>query len=255
MIVTPLGSLGWIPTGTNHTCCYSVEINGRLVILDAGTGIARFGGPVGQAILKQYQNIVLILSHYHLDHLTGLIYIPAFFKEKELHIAGPGRQFYPAGIETILNEMIRPPYFSQPLKDYPLDLHIHELNEGGNVVAGLEVEIIRQHHSDPSIGVKLENQLCYMTDTGPAEATVAFCRRTRLMMHESFLDQNDRREDKTHTGVEDAARMAREAEAEALMLVHQNPLYPEKRLLAMETFARSIFPAASLAKDCISFTI
>jgi len=255
MIVTPLGSMGWIPTGPNHTCCFSVEIDGRLVILDAGTGIARFSGPVGQAILKQYQEIVLILSHYHLDHITGLIYIPAFFAGKTLHIAGPGRQFYPDGIEAILNGMIRPPYFSQPLTHYPLELHLHELVEGSNLVAGLELEVIRQHHTDPSIGVKLGNDLCYMTDTGPTDATVAFCRHTRLLMHECFMDQDDRRDDTTHTGVEDVTRIAREAAVEHLMMVHLNPRYPEKRLLAMEAFARSIFPAASLAKDCISVTI
>lgn len=255
MMITPLGSLGWIPTGNNHTCCYCLEIDGRLVILDAGTGIARFGSPVGQAILKRYDTIYLVLSHYHLDHISGLIYCPAFLKDKRLHIAGPGGPLYPAGTEAILKGMIQSPYFALNLDSFPMDLHIHDLTEGSNTIDGLSIDVIPQQHSHPSIGVKIDGRVCYMTDTGPTEYTVDFCRNTALMMHECFLDQHDSRADNTHTGVADAARMANEAGAGTLMLVHQNPLYPEKRLLEMERFAQTVFPRTLLAKDCISVVI
>ena len=255
MHITPLGSLGWIPTGNNHTCCYCLEIDGRLVILDAGTGIARFGGPVGRAILKRYDTITLLLSHYHLDHISGLIYLPAFFKGKTLHIAGPGGPLYPGGTEAILNRVIQAPYFAKTLDAYPMDLHIHDLKEGSNTIQDLSIEAIAQQHSHPSIGVKIDGRACYMTDTGPTDHTVDFCKGTDLMMHECFLDQHEDRGDNTHTAVTDAARMAKEAETGALMLVHQNPLYTEKRLLEMERFGQTIFPRTLLAKDCISVTI
>ena len=205
--------------------------------------------------MKRYNTIYLILSHFHLDHISGLIYLPAFFKDKELHIAGPGGPLYPAGTEAILKQMIRPPYFSLPLDTFPMDLRIHDLKEGINTLHDLSLDVIPQHHTDPSIGVKINDRVCYMTDTGPTEHTVAFCRQTRLMMHECFLDQHDRRDDNTHTGVDDAVRMATEAGVDNLMLIHQNPLYPEKRLLEMEAFAQTVFPATLLAKDCISVTI
>lgn len=255
MIITPLGSLGWIPTANNHTCCYCLEIDGQLVILDAGTGIARLAGPVGQAIVKRYDTITLILSHYHLDHTIGLAYLPAFFKGKEVHIAGPGAPFYPEGLRAILDQMIRAPYFANPLDAFPMNVHIHDLTDGVNTLGPLTVEVIPQRHSNPSIGVRINREACYMTDTGPTERTVSFCRDSKLLMHECFFDHHETAEDTGHTSVQDAARMAKEANAGTLMLIHQNPMYPEKRLLEMEQYARTIFPATLLAKDCISVSI
>jgi len=54
------------------TSCYVVRLAGTPVIIDAGTGILR----LGEALRSGEKHIPLILTHPHLDHLSGLLMCP-----------------------------------------------------------------------------------------------------------------------------------------------------------------------------------
>ncbi|NIM17074.1 MAG: MBL fold metallo-hydrolase [Candidatus Aminicenantes bacterium] len=258
-----LGSMGWIPTRNRHTCCYCLEYGNKLIILDAGTGIARFDEPWAQKILQHYHKAYVILSHYHLDHAAGLIYLPHFFKDKEVHIAGPGQSIYGQRVTDILSRLIAPPYFGRPLLDFPMNLTLHELVIGANIIDNIRIDTILQEHNDPSIGIKIDNTVCYITDTACNQQTVDFVRGCKLLLHETWFDIQDYntiiREGKSspdamkplksHSPVNRVAEIARDASVETLMLIHLNPVYDEKRLSAMEKAAKEIFPNSQLAVD------
>lgn len=57
----------------SHTPCVEVRCGERLFILDAGTGLSALGMELGQT---SHDNIDILLSHLHLDHISGL----PFFK-------------------------------------------------------------------------------------------------------------------------------------------------------------------------------
>jgi ribonuclease BN (tRNA processing enzyme) len=264
--ITTLGSMGWIPVRGRHTCCYCLEYRETLIVFDAGTGIARFDEPWGQEILNRYDKILLLLSHYHLDHAAGLIYIPHFFKDKEVHIAGPGESIYGSSAKHILTGLITPPYFGRPLLEFPMKLTIHDLGVGSIKIAGITIDTILQEHSDPSLGIKIDNKVCYLTDTVCTASTADFSRNCRLLLHETWFDTQDytelmrqsqssspsphaQKELKSHSAVNQVAEAALRAPVEQLVLIHLNPSYDNKRLLAMERDAREIFPNSLLAKD------
>jgi ribonuclease BN (tRNA processing enzyme) len=266
MKLTILGSMGWIPVHGCHTCCYCLEYKDTLIVFDAGTGMARFDEPKGQEILKRYHKVILLLSHYHLDHVAGVIYIPHFFKEKEVHIAGPGESIYGRSAKHILTNLITPPYFGLPLLEFPMKLTCHDLGVGSIKIAGITIDTILQEHSDPSLGIKIDNTVCYLTDTVCTASTAGFSRNCRLLLHETWFDTQDYRELtqqaqssspspqaqkalKSHSSVRQVAETARRAPVEQLLLIHLNPSYDEKRLLAMERDAREIFPDSLLAQD------
>jgi ribonuclease BN (tRNA processing enzyme) len=264
--LTPMGSMGWIPVRNRHTCCYCLEYGETLIVFDAGTGMARFNEPWGQEILKRYHQVLLLLSHYHLDHTAGLIYMTHFFKDKEVHIAGPGESIYGKSAKHILTHLITPPYFGRPLLEFPIKLTCHDLGVGSIEIAGIPIDTILQEHNDPSVGIKIDNMVCYLTDTACTVATVDFARHCRLLLHENWFDTQDYRELtqqfpssspapqaqkelESHSAVNQVAAAALRAPVEQLVLIHLNPSYDEKRLLAMERDAQEIFSNSMLAKD------
>jgi ribonuclease BN (tRNA processing enzyme) len=264
-VLTPLGSMGWIPVRSRHTCCYALEMedSDTLVVFDAGTGLARFEEPWGRAILDRFQTVLLLLSHYHLDHVSGLIYLPYFFKHKKVHLAAPGQELYDRSAFDILADFIRPPYFGRALDQLTLDLDIHDLGVGSLEIGGVTVETIRQEHSDPTVGIKIDGSVCYITDTPCSEAAVSFASGARLLLHETWLDSADHERLQaeshsspgalkilqSHSSVRPVAEIARKAGVGDLLLIHFNPAYDEQRLKAMEAEARTIFSRARLARD------
>lgn len=266
--LTTLGSMGWIPVRDRQTCCYCLETGGcdTLLVFDAGTGLARFAEPWGREILEKHNTVLLLLSHYHLDHVSGLIYLSHFFKHKKVHLAAPGKEIYGKSAREILDGFISPPFFGRPLDRWSLDIRIHDLGTGEQTIAGIEVETIRQEHSDPSLGIKINDKsgsVCYITDTACGEETAQFASGARLLLHETWLDNTDyERLDRearetgetppllsSHSPVRQVAQIAAKAGVEELLLIHLNPSYDEARFISMETDARRIFPAARLARD------
>jgi ribonuclease BN (tRNA processing enzyme) len=263
MKITPFGSMGWIPIRNRHTCCYCLETGDCLILLDAGTGIARFSEPMQAALLRKYDKVFVILSHYHLDHVAGLIFLPHFLKGKEVHFAGPGKTIYRTGVKEILTQLTSPPYFARPIANFPMAVHFHDLGIGSMAVDGLEIKTILQEHSDPSLGIKIEDSVCYCTDTTGSESAIAFAKGCRLLLHDAWFDNAEYSELsrqapsspsaqkalKSHSHVDGAAHAAAEAGVDRLMLIHLNPAYSTERLAALEKYAQTIFPNSFLAKE------
>ncbi len=76
MELTVLGSAGWIPVGKRETACYAVRAGKSLLLLDAGTGVGKLLGE-SEALLHNIDEVHIILSHFHLDHVIGLTYLTA----------------------------------------------------------------------------------------------------------------------------------------------------------------------------------
>src|SRR5947209_10264016 len=88
------GARGSIPAPGPETMRYggntsSVEVtlsDGSTLILDAGTGIRN----LGIDFPATDQQINILLTHLHLDHIQGLLFFePAFRKDAEILIWGP----------------------------------------------------------------------------------------------------------------------------------------------------------------------
>ena len=98
MKTTVWGCRGSLATPGDTTLRYggnttSVEVrtsSGRLVVLDAGTGIRPLGLSLGTEHPRQ---IDLLLTHLHLDHVEGLgFFAPLFDPECSITVWGPGQE-------------------------------------------------------------------------------------------------------------------------------------------------------------------
>ena len=69
-----LGAGGWIPTATHATCSALLRSGDAAVLIDAGTGIERL--VADRSLLEGVETLDLVLTHFHLDHVVGLGYMP-----------------------------------------------------------------------------------------------------------------------------------------------------------------------------------
>ena len=86
MKVTFLGTNGWYDTITGNTCSVLIQSENFDIILDAGNGIAK-----ADRYITQEKPVYLFISHFHLDHITGLHTLVKFNFREGLNICGqPG---------------------------------------------------------------------------------------------------------------------------------------------------------------------
>ena len=99
-----LGTNGWIPD-EDETSCFMIEHKNKLILLDVGTGASNIKNYVN--VLEKYETINIVLSHYHLDHIIGLIYLIPYIKGKTLRIYGPGKPIYDRTTRGILENLLQ----------------------------------------------------------------------------------------------------------------------------------------------------
>lgn len=257
MRLTMLGTQGWIPTQRRETTSLTVEDGDRLLIFDAGTGLGRLVEPPGSTMLQRAKEFHLFLSHYHLDHVCGLAYLPGLFAGRALHIHAPEASINGVDIEKGIGELIRHPYNPGSL-ELP-GLTFDSLKEGANDVAGHEVRVRRQCHPDTTVGYRVDDAFVLATDTVLDPGTAEFAKDARLLLHEAWIDGVEEhiagkeelvaRAYKAHSSARQAARIAADAGVAELFLIHLNPFMDEAYYQQQQASARETFAGASVVPD------
>ena len=112
MKMTVLGSGGWIPTSSRQTSCYLITSGIEALVLDAGTGLGALH--INPALLDGVETVTVVLSHFHLDHVTGLGFVSERgLGGRELTIAGPGSLCYGRPTRSIVEEQL----LTSPISD------------------------------------------------------------------------------------------------------------------------------------------
>ena len=221
-----LGSGGWIPTRERNTCSYILKSNREILLIDAGSGLSNFS--LYQEWLVDTDTIHIVLSHYHLDHVLGLIYLLNISRKHKLRILGPGQPYYMEGCEQILKNLIHPPYFSRPIGEFSDDVLFFDYHEGENSVSNeFYVRVFEQPHSDPSMGLLINNTFYYATDTILSENTFrqAVQANAKMLFHECWTLQ--KRENQMHTSLNDLLALAESYPTLKVGLIHLNPNWDE----------------------------
>lgn len=224
--LVPLGSNGFIPTQGRQTMSFLVLSAGQAILLDTGSGVARLLDEPLAALLQPYPLLNIIYSHYHLDHLIGLSYLTAVWPVKPVHIYAPQRPLLDASAEEALNGLIRPPYFPLTLQQFSCPVTIVPVTDETLRIGPLTVRLRAQTHAGGSVGVRIGDDIAYVTDTIVDAATASFVRAVKLLLHEVWLDGPHAAAEATRSGHSDAGgvvALATQASPGNLMVVHHNP--------------------------------
>jgi ribonuclease BN (tRNA processing enzyme) len=263
-----------------HSSCVEVQAGGQRVIFDAGTGII----PLGDKLIRGRRSstsLVLFLSHTHHDHLFGLYFFKPLFQ--------PGHRvciFGPTSNGTSLKETLRtvmdPRFFPVSVGDFKADTDIYSLQGGESIqlsnsgdcpeirkdldpAAEEYVTVLARRSSAHPNGVFVY-RLCYQgksmvyatdveANTEENPGLTEFFRGADLLVHDAqyfnaeYFSRTSPRKGWGHSTVEQAVRIARQADVKKLVLFHHDPCHNDNVLKRMAKIGRRHFPSTFVASE------
>ncbi len=267
-----------------NTACLGIDIGGRKVIFDAGTGIIKLGKELSANFPST--NVALFLSHNHLDHTAGLLYFtPTYKKSTTMHIFGP--QDIVGTAQSVLDELSLPPAHPVPFDDMGMTYSCKTISEKNLVIWRPEsaspeivasdsridgetivVRILRnkRHPVDGVLNFRLEYKdkaLVYASDVegdidnGDPEL-VAFARNADLLVHDcqyTFEEYTAKHRGWGHSTPEMAIKTAVMAGVKKVAMFHYDPDYDDDKLDGMAEKTKPLFPGAFFAREGDAITL
>jgi len=240
MVIKIWGARGSIPVcgqeyvryGGDTTCIEIRTKNGRVIIVDAGTGIRRLGKALLAEGLTEYD---LIFTHAHWDHVIGFPFFrPLYSGKTRLRIHGC--PFAEDFVRAMLGRMMTPPNF--PVNYGDLKARI-EYSEG--CPEAFEIDSVTVHPIDishPGGGkgyafVEDGRRFVFLTDHElghthpgglPYEKYLQFCAGADLLLHDAEFtgEEYERHRGWGHSSYLDALSLAMDAGVRQFALFHIN---------------------------------
>src|SRR5919201_738179 len=206
-----------------------------------GTGARRLLADA--SLLGGVGRLHVVLTHFHFDHVCGLPYLP--WLPVDAAVWAPGKWLYDEGSDDILNPLRRPPVApSDVTSTYP----VNELGPGPQTIGGFEVRASPQpRHWAPSAGLRVDDELAFVTDTPYEASSAQLAAGVDHLLHEAWSSSRLPLHPDRDATAADAARVAVEAGAGSLTLIHRNPTLEDRSALLAD--ATAIFERAALGED------
>jgi ribonuclease BN (tRNA processing enzyme) len=241
MRVSILGSGGGAPCAARETSCVLIREGERALLLDMGTGARRL--LTDPDLLEGAGALQVVLTHFHFDHVCGLPYLP--WLRVGATIWAPGEWLYGTSSAAILGPLRRPPIAPDDVTEiYPIE----ELQPGSQSIGGFEVRASAQpRHWAPSAGLRIDDHVAFVTDTPYEPSSAQLARGVTHLLHEAWSSSRAPIHPDRDATAADAARVAREAGASHLTLIHLNPALDD--LAALLADGASAFDRVALGTD------
>jgi phosphoribosyl 1,2-cyclic phosphodiesterase len=240
--------------GGNTSCIEVRAGDGRLLVLDAGTGIRLLGQSLGA---DRPERIDLLLSHLHLDHIEGLgFFAPVWDPGAEVHIWGPPSPGH--SLRERVATYFSPPLFPVHLDELPCRLHFHDIPAEEWEIGTTRIRAQPVNHPGPTVGYRLEENgrtLTYISDHEPAlgvdmEAVdpewisgYGLAERADVLFHDAQYteDEYPQRVGWGHSSIAHTVTFALIAKVQRLFMFHHDPLHSDAQLEAMLVRARELW--------------
>ena len=237
-----LGSGGWMPSHGRETACMLVELGDSLILLDAGTGVSNLASHMD--VLGRHTRMSVVLTHYHLDHTVGLMYLKRFCADMRIDGFGPGAPHYRQGCTGLAADLLQRAFYSSGPHGFSTDVHYHDYAEGDFEVGGIHVRSTLQRHSSPSFRLRLEDAVVLATDTSFEADSWASEPDARLLLHECWqLETVDPR----HTSAKALSAGLPHERFDRILWVHLNPAWDDHERALVSQAARAC--GCALAED------
>jgi phosphoribosyl 1,2-cyclic phosphodiesterase len=242
-----------------NTPCIEVRCNGRLVILDGGTGLRVLGGALAGA--REPLDADIFLSHCHMDHVAGLpFFLPLLDASDRIRIWA-GNLLPRFTLTETLKTLMGPPLFPVGLHQVQAKVEALDFRAGEPIKLAddLIVKTAPLQHPDGGSGYRLEFRgkiLAYVSDTelgteSPDQRLVTLARGADLLIADSTYTEEEivDRRGWGHSTWQDTVRLANAAGAKSLCLFHHDPAHGDDMMDAIGAEARAAHPGTVVARE------
>ncbi|WP_375459205.1 MBL fold metallo-hydrolase [uncultured Enterovirga sp.] len=247
-----------------NTPCVEVRCGERLFIIDAGTGIIPLGLELAASGPPE---IDIVLSHLHLDHVSGLPFFkPALLPDRHIRLHCGNLRGESA--EEAFGRLFSPPLFPISLSQLPGKVE-HLGFKSGDVLTfhdGATTKTLPLNHPGGATGYRFDfrgRSVCYISDIEhtvpwPPEDLRDFVAGTDLVIFDGMFSETEyiRCQGWGHSTWQKGVDLCRAAGVEALAVFHLHPQHDDAYLHEEERKVSAAMPGAFLAREgrVLSFT-
>jgi phosphoribosyl 1,2-cyclic phosphodiesterase len=244
-----------------NTPCISMQVGGKRLIFDAGTGLH----VLGKSLLSQMPvEGHLFFTHSHWDHIQGFpFFTPAFISGNKFDIYGA---IAPDGstIEQRLNDQMLHPNFPVPLQIMQSNLTFHNVEVGQSIkIDDIIIETAHLNHPGEAVGYRVNwrgGAAVYITDTEHYpdhldENVLWLARNADVLIYDSTYSDEEYNSPKSpkigwgHSTWQEAVKIAKAANVKTLVIYHHDPAHNDEYLDGIGEKAYESFSGAIMAKE------
>lgn len=242
-----------------HTPCASYTTpDGSVIIIDAGTGIKELGDWITSNMVENPPEMYLFLTHFHLDHITGLpVFGPLFSPDVKLEIYAP---CLPDETEKQLNGLMGGKYFPVSLGKTESRKSFRQIPEEGVSIGGSLITSCPLIHPQGSVSYKIQNDnetIVVATDTEHPEQGIDrrlsdFAAGADVLVYDATYTPEEYRREKTgwgHSTWLEGTKIAEHAGVKNLFLSHLNPDHRDSQIDEIISSAREKFANTFVAME------
>ena len=213
------------------TSCILLQIAGETILLDAGSGLLNFRSK-GDA-----EDIHILISHSHIDHIIGLpTFAPMFHRKRRYHIYGKTRNGLT--IAEQIETLMRPPLWPAGTDSFADTTDFHMIDDSFTI-GQVTIDCLESNHPDGSTIYKIihgDKIIVYATDfehddyhSGQLAKFAAGC---SLLIYDAHYFESEY-EDHIgwgHSTAEEGIKLKRLCGAKKLLLFHHSPSHSDDAL-------------------------
>lgn len=241
-----LGTMGWYDTALGNTLSVLLDTAKAYIVFDAGGGFYKL-----DKYIKKNKPIILLLSHFHLDHIIGLHALAKFNFIQGINVFGP------KGVDKVFKGIINTPY-SMPVKKLKTKITVKKFSN--DLKLPVDIKYKKLLHSTVCYGYRVlaeGKSVVFCTDTGSCKNVGLLAKNADVLISESSLAPDQVDNNWPHLNPQQAARIAKISRCKQLALVHfdasiyLNRADKEKAQAA----ARKIFRNTLAANDGLTISL
>ncbi len=222
-----------------NTPCVEVRCGGRLIILDAGTGIR----DLGNALVKSGKAIDadILLTHCHYDHVIGIPFFAPLYQPQHTFRFWCGNLLPEFKLQSVVQQLMSEPLFPVGIETFRADIDYHDIRPGDAIPCGdVSIRTAGLNHPGGATGYRIEydgRAVVYLTDNeGRREdldtELVDFSAGADLVIYDTTYteDEIDAKKGWGHSTWQDGVRLADAAGVKTFCLFHHAPEHDDETI-------------------------
>ena len=227
--------------GGNTSCVQVTLSDGNELILDAGTGIRALG-----VELADSDQVNILLTHLHLDHIQGLMFFaPCFRSGSRITIWGPASP--EANLESRIARYISAPLSPVEVRELPCEVSFLDTPASEWQLGDATIRAEAVTHRGPTLGYRITDgdaTLTYISDHEPGLGASLeslepewisgydLAQNSDLLIHDCQYSDEEYPDHVGwgHSRLTDTLTFARRVNARRLLLFHHDPLHSDEFL-------------------------